>query len=93
MTVEVDQMHVEMDIVFETYRPISQEVGIEFWTMGHHFAAVPGNATYRLQTRGYADTLNDAIEGIVAQIILLIDKHYPQWPDPIINAVAGRRVL
>ena len=80
-------MSTVLDITFETYRPISQQLGMEFWSMGFHFGSIPGNATYRLQSRGEADTLSDAIEGLTAQIIVKVAEAYPDWPAARITRV------
>ena len=71
---------VALHITFETYRPISQRLGVEFWSMGSHFTAVTGSARYELKSRGQAQSLPDAVDGICAQISQLIEASYPEWP-------------
>lgn len=85
-------MKVELDVTFETYRPISQGLGMQFWTMGNHFCSIPGHSTYRLKSSGDAESVQAAVDGLAAQIVNVVADAYPNWPEVQIVSVEAKRV-
>jgi hypothetical protein len=89
-------MKVELDVTFETARPLPQDVGMQMWKLGDHFCAQGGKSTYRLKTSGTANTMVDAVSGVVAQISLVVsaaalDRGWPpEWSNVRVTALAAR---
>lgn len=89
-------MKVALDITFETARPLPQEVGLEMWALGCQFGAVGGRSTYRLQSRGEAENLADAVAGLVAQVAHVmgraaLDRGWPPaWSGAAVTSINAK---
>jgi hypothetical protein len=60
-------MMVQLEVQFKTARPIGQAAGMEMWGLGDYFVST-GPCAYMLQSKGEAESLTDALEGLIAQI-------------------------
>lgn len=60
-------MMVNLEVHFKTARPIGNSAGMEMWSLGDYFVST-GACAYMLQSRGEAESLASAVEGLVAQI-------------------------
>lgn len=72
-------MMVEMKVKFCTPVPLSQQDGLKMWERATHFMAMPGSATYQLTSRGEADSIPDAVEGLCAQITEICEASDRRW--------------
>ena len=74
-------MKVKVNVVFETYRPIDQEVGKQMWGGATtSFRRESGSATYRLQGRCTVVDMTDAVVSMQEHVIGTIAAFYPHWP-------------
>lgn len=60
-------MMVQVEVQFKTARPIGGAAGMEMWGLGDYFVST-GACAYMLQSKGQAESLTDALEGLIAQI-------------------------
>lgn len=70
-------MKVQIKVVFKTPKPISQQEGMELWSIGYHFKSLPGPSTYQLKSRGESDSLEEA----EAAIKTMVAERISQDPD------------
>jgi len=64
-------MMVQLEVQFKTARPIGQAAGMEMWGLGDYFVST-GACSYMLQSKGEAESLAAALDGVVAQISAVI---------------------
>lgn len=83
----------ELDVTFQTARPLSQDMGSHLWAFASLFHAV-GPSTYQLHTvveRLDAATLLDALTGLVDAIATTVAEEQRDWPIRV-TAVEGKEV-
>lgn len=84
-------MNVKLDIIFETYRALPQQAGMDLWTLGEYFSE-KGTATYRLKSTGTAESLADALEGLTARVQVVVEKYHADWPPVLVTQMRAERV-
>lgn len=71
-------MHVELKVLFKTPQPLSQQAGMDMWSLGNHFKSQTGHGgcTYQLKSRGEADTVDGGIEGLKGHIKQVCNRYF-----------------